>query len=112
MGGSGSGRGEIERRHIKRNACNLSFETNLYGPVPDAVSALRTGDRLDIKLTADQLSVGAFQKAQSEPVGTIVGPRQLPDLIACLQKGHMYVATVKQVAGSTVTIHVYRVSTP
>lgn len=106
MGGSGSNRGEIEIRNNKRNACNLSFETNLYGPVPDAVSALRSGDRLDVKLTRGQLSVGVFKKNQSELVGTIVGLSQIPDLVACLQAGHMYVATVKRVVGSTVTIHV------
>lgn len=110
MSGSGSSRGEIRGKYIKQETCNLSFETNLYGPVPDVVSTLRVGDHLYVKLTEDQLSVGVFKKAQSEPVGTIVGPVQIPDLIACLQDGHAYGAAIRQIVGSTVTIKVYRIS--
>ena len=116
MGGSGSSgsysTGGAGGGRASNDACDLSFETNIYGPVADVISALRIGDELNVRLVAGTSpSVGVFTlTSPAEQAGTIVGPRQLPDLIYCLQNEHSYGASVVQISGSAVTILVSRVS--
>ena len=103
-GGAGSGR-------VGRDACDLTFRTNLFGPVPQVVATLRVGDILDIVLLSQNQppAVGVYTRsAPIQQAGTIAGVRQLPDLINCMQDGHNYEARITQLADSAVTIDVMR----
>ncbi len=104
-GGSGGGSGGEE------DQCVLSFTTDIFGPVPNVASQLTSGDSLSVQLTSgSNPSVGLFSpRLANQQVGSISGVRQLPTLIACLQQGVVYEATVALVSGAQIRIQVRNV---
>lgn len=114
MGGSGSSGGVPSFGSGGRQGddpCNLRFRVPLFGPVPAVVSTLSVGDILDIHLiTQNQTaSVTAVTQSSGQVAGTIVGVRQLGDLVNCLNNGHDYTGEVMSIVGATVTILIERV---
>lgn len=110
MGGSGSNRSYPSTGpgggRADTDECDLYFETVLYGPVAGVVSKLKINNRLDVRLSGGNNSVGVYSGAQE--AGTITGVAQLPELVKCLQMEVKYCATVKMLSGSTVRVAVRR----
>ena len=112
MGGSGSSGGSIPVGSMVGHAdhCDLQFETTLYGPIPSVVTELRVGDLLTVQLIKGDhsQSVAALTQSKHEVAGTFAGPVQLGTLVSCLSQ-YNYVAEVKAISGSQVTVFVRRV---
>ena len=114
MGGSGSSGGVPNFGSGGRQGddpCNLRFRVPLFGPVPAVISTMSVGDILDIHLiTQNQTaSVTAVTQSSGQVAGTIVGVRQLGDLVNCLNSGYAYTGEVMSIVGATVTILIERV---
>lgn len=86
-GASGSGGG-----NPGADPCAISFQDDLYSPVPGVADQLESGQVLAIRLTAAN-SVGVFLDSGSQ-AGTLAGHVQLPTLIGCLEDGVEFAAEV------------------
>ena len=112
MGGSGSGGAWTPEgpNGSGSDPCDLRFRTDLFGPVASVVQGLSVGDHLAVHLVTQgqTQSVAALTQSTRHVAGTIIGVRQLGDLVNCLAQ-HAYEAEVTAIAGSKVTVIVKRV---
>jgi len=86
-GGSGGGGGDPGA-----DPCAISFQDDLYSPVPGVADRLTTGQVLSVRLTPAN-SVGVFLDSGSQ-AGTLAGHVQLPTLIGCLEDGVEFAADI------------------
>ena len=98
MGGSGNRYGGSGTGNSSADPCEISFSVDLYSPVAGVADKLSKGQVLAVRLTPAN-AVGVFLDNEVQ-AGTLVGPKQLPTLIRCLEDGVKFVADVANVTES------------
>lgn len=99
-GGGGGGAGGEEG-----SDCHFEFTTTIFGPVPHLVASLSVGSVLDVMLAGRTLNLHDPSQ-RNQIVGTLAGATQIPSLVACINAGISYNATVTQVTGSRIVVKV------
>lgn len=84
--------------------CNLTFEVNVFGPVPGVAEELSEGDLLDVSLSEDNGATVAVLDAQGRIAGTLAGSARIPKLVACIQQGNEYSAKVLKADGGDIRV--------
>lgn len=107
-GGPGSGSGGSGGAK-RRDECNLSFDTDVFGPVPSVAKKVSVDDELHIQLVQQggHSSVGVLLPS-GEQLGSIAGSNYLPALVRCLQNGVNYTAKVIAINGAQIIIRISR----
>lgn len=103
-GGSGSGEtggaGGSGGRGV--DCANLSFETLISSPNQSEVRKLKVGDILVIELDEDSRILQVVK--DRNVIGGLV--QDAPTLTHCIEQGHQYTATVREISGAKVTIFI------
>ncbi|GHC52367.1 hypothetical protein GCM10007315_13550 [Gemmobacter tilapiae] len=86
--------------------CKIVFEAKIFGPVPDLVAQLTTGDHLRLHYNQGPPPRIELRNNENEQVGSLVGKKVLVQVIECMLNGVAYVAEVLTISGSTITIQV------
>ncbi|WP_233115806.1 hypothetical protein [Aggregatibacter actinomycetemcomitans] len=103
---SGSGNSDFSSNPIFNGAngtsCNLlQVRTQLISPQPQAIENLSVGDCLTLQINRQEgVIIEAYK--QEEKAGGIVSP----ELLACMENGHQYVAIVKKIIEGQVQISI------
>ena len=102
-GGSGGGSGGPGITVDEVLPCDrLQFEAHLQSPDFQVVSQLNAGDQLDVVVEGQAVAaLSAHGRA-----GWIV--ERLPNLLRCIQAGHIFRAEVLSTNGGAVNVKVYR----
>lgn len=106
--GGGDGGGQLDS-----DECNLHFTTPLQGPNAAVVATLAPGDELEIEVRpgSPYPSILCKVPATGQVVGSIGAANEVPDLLACVERGNTYRG---QVVGSNIPplIRVFRAQRP
>ena len=113
MGGSGDGgpRPSTGGSSGKKDDCDLSIRTNLFGSVPTVAETMKVGDMTDIVLLVEGAIASVAVLTRDEPplrAGTIAGVPEQDQLVSCLQNGVTYEAKITQAEGSKVRLSIRR----
>lgn len=103
-GGRGSS-GSDGGQGANSNPCVLVEETVLNSPVPAVVASLGIGDILRVDLEKGPPVRVMIRTGAGQTAGAITGAK-LPQIIACIEAGVEYAATVVSVKGGAVRIRV------
>lgn len=107
MGGSGGG-SQFPSREAG-TGCDITFETDVFGVVPEHADQISKGDVLSIDLISKGSSshTVAVNLNNGKQLGSIAaGSKHLSTLVSCLQKGVAYKAKVIKIDSSQITIRV------
>lgn len=101
-GGGGGGRPPVE----PVPDCQIVERTQINSPKAVVVKRTQVGDQLKVMLlTENAQKLLAAENDRGETVGSLT-PRNLPELIRCIQAGHRYSATVLRVLGGVVEVEI------
>ncbi len=96
-GGSTSGGGPATATPCDQ----LTFKARLQSPQPTVVALLNLGDELAVELTSDPVVRAVSPKGVAGHITT-----RLPELIACINSGHEYIAVVDVVDDGNIEVTV------
>jgi hypothetical protein len=103
--GSGGGGGSFEGG----SDCDLSFETDLAGVNSAVAGGLGVGDILSVALVEQHgFPTVVCRTSSGQIVGSLANVEDLAQLISCMQQGHSYTATIRDVGATHCTVYVER----
>lgn len=109
MSGSGGGSAGGGASGTQDSPCdNLKFEARISSPKPAVVATLVVGDVLDIAVTNMKGQIVVEVLKNSNGVGGLTGP-DATRLRNCMDQGHKYKATVRNLNGGQVLVKVEHV---
>lgn len=101
-GGSGGESGGSDQ-------CDLAFETDLAAVNTSVTGNLEVGDSLSVGLLEQQGFPTVVCRTNSgELVGSLANVEDLAQLIACIQQGNRYAATIRDLGSTYCTVFVER----
>lgn len=87
--------------------CDIISLTNLNSPVPAVVTALRSGDVLDVHLQVGPPRILQARTSAGLVAGSITSP-EMARIIECIRQGVVFVADVMSVSGGICQVRVHR----
>jgi hypothetical protein len=102
---SGSGGSTYDATPPQQGCHRLNFKTVLNSPNPPVVSALSSGDQLDVVLDTTGGKKKALALWKGQTAGSITSDL-LPQLLRCLEAGHVFKAEVITANAGRVEVHV------
>jgi hypothetical protein len=97
-GGGGSGAGGGGGGGGEGGSCDLNFEVDLAGVNGSIAGSLEIGAELNVAIVQqNNFPTVVCRTSVQEVVGSLANVEDLAELIACMQAGHTYAATVRDV---------------
>ena len=97
MSGGGPSSLDLGGTQPPKDKCDISARVPINSPIPKVVKTLQVGDELDVELRKDGSKKIVAAVTRSGEVAGSLTPRQLADLIECLENGVRYTARVSKI---------------